>query len=126
VIEVGDRVRIRRDIPSTYRDMLGTVERVYVIPESEIETAIVALDDLPGAALPFGFTEFARFRTVHDGWTHDCEPCKAKLAARIASGQCAVIPIDDLTQPWLSRCITHNCPDSLAHHFEINRNAFND
>lgn len=51
---------------------------------------------------------------------------QAIRAERLAAGLCVTEQVEDLTQPWLRKCITHNCPDSMAHHFEMNPDAFND
>lgn len=118
-LEAGDGVRVILPA-SDFTGAIGVVEAV----GAESGAVIVRLAGA-GVALAFGETELTRFRSIHD-WLHDCEPCKAKLAARIAAGLCAIVPVDDTTTPWMRRCITHDCPDSMAHHFEIHPDAFND
>lgn len=111
-LEVGDRVKVRRDIQTTYADEAGTVTRL--IPG--VGTAMVRLDAFPKVELPFTSSEVWRFLSVHR-WTHDCAPCRQRLADRIAGGQCA---LED------GQCLTHNVPDTAEHHFHVHPDAYND
>lgn len=61
---------------------------------------------------------------THDGWIHDCPACKARLAARIASGECALQA--DAVEPWKGWCLTHDVADSMEHHFRVHPDAYND
>lgn len=49
---------------------------------------------------------------------------QALMAERITAGLCVTEPLTG--SPWMRHCITHNVPDSMAHHFEVNPDADND